>query len=164
MLARRIDNVPQGNKTPQQEEFKFAIVTSNKTTNTFYRRMQVQGWRIQQQLSVLKASCSSMAMSRRLVLLPDWLLRSARLCSLGRTTARKQITKTTAAAAAAAAAVAAAASNTYFELLSLSQGVSCSTSHFKGEVHPKMKVSYLVEFGTLSRMVKVRGVLGILAM
>ena len=26
-----------------------------------------------------------------------------------------------------------------------------------GEVHPKMKVSYLVEFGTLSRMVKVRG-------
>ena len=27
----------------------------------------------------------------------------------------------------------------------------------KGEVHPKMKVSYLVEFGTLSRMVKVRG-------
>ena len=27
----------------------------------------------------------------------------------------------------------------------------------KGEVHSKMKVSYLVEFGTLSRMVKVRG-------
>ena len=27
---------------------------------------------------------------------------------------------------------------------------------FKGEVHPKMKVSYLVVFGALSRMVKVR--------
>ena len=27
----------------------------------------------------------------------------------------------------------------------------------KGEVHPKMKVSYLVEFGKLSLMVKVRG-------
>ena len=28
---------------------------------------------------------------------------------------------------------------------------------FKGEVHTKMKVSYLVVFGALSRMVKVRG-------
>ena len=27
----------------------------------------------------------------------------------------------------------------------------------KGEVHPKMKVSYRVVFGALSRMVKVRG-------
>ena len=27
----------------------------------------------------------------------------------------------------------------------------------KGEVHPKMKVSYMVVFGALSRMVKVRG-------
>ena len=27
----------------------------------------------------------------------------------------------------------------------------------KGDIHPKMKVSYLVEFGTLSQMVKVRG-------
>ena len=29
--------------------------------------------------------------------------------------------------------------------------------NFKGEVHPKIKVSYLVVFGVLSRMVKVRG-------
>ena len=28
---------------------------------------------------------------------------------------------------------------------------------FKGEVHPKMITSYLVVFGALSRMVKVRG-------
>ena len=30
-------------------------------------------------------------------------------------------------------------------------------SSFKGEVHPKMITSYLVVFGALSRMVKVRG-------
>ena len=28
---------------------------------------------------------------------------------------------------------------------------------FKGEVHPKMKISYLVVFGALNRMVKVLG-------